>query len=226
MTQDVTTNTLIVTDDGSHSLISPLFGEMYHSKHGAMQETQTVFIQAGFEAMDMPIIRILEIGMGTGLNLFMTYLAWLKRSPRPTVQYIAYEAYPVTADLYTSLNFADTLGATEQTPILQQIHMAEWGKAFTIADGFTIEKRQETFQNIALKDAVDLIYYDAFAPTTQPELWEVPMMQKMYDALSPKGILTTYCAKGVFKRTLKSVGFTVEALAGPKGKREMTRGRK
>ncbi len=212
------------TQDGSHSIFSEQFGVSYHSKYGAVQETQHVFIDAAlrFKAVLKRDIRILEIGFGTGLNALMTYLEARKRNL--AVQYTAIEAYPISLQQVQSLNYNEILRVREsETPIFESLHTAAWNESTYFNDNFTLDKHKMLFEHIAFKNQFDIIYFDAFAPNAQPTLWESPIMQKMYDALLPEGILATYCAKGEVKRTMKSVGFEVERLKGPPGKREMTR---
>lgn len=209
------------TQDGSHSIFAEEFGVSYHSKYGAIQETQHVFIAAAlhFKAVVKKDLRILGMGFGTGLNAYMSYL----EAERLNLQlhYTAVEAYPIVAEQWKSLNYAEQL--QKDTATFQRFHSSPWNEAQQIGEHFTLLKLQERFENLTFEPQFDAIYYDTFAPDTQPELWEQALFQSMYDALLPDGILVTYCAKGVVKRTLKSVGFEIEALKGPPGKREMTR---
>lgn len=215
-------NTLITTEDGSHSLQSSRFDVTYHSVHGAIQETQTVFIDAAlnYKAAQQQELSILGIGFGTGLNAFMTYLEAVKQGL--SIHYIGVEAYPIDMETAKQLNHPALL----QVPHLEQdflaLHQSQ-DTTIQIAPEFTFCKHINRFEALDYNNQFDIIYYDAFAPNAQPELWEADILSKMYQALKPTGVLTTYCAKGVFKRCLKSVGFTIEALPGPIGKREMTR---
>jgi len=212
------------TQDGSHSIFSEKFGVSYHSKYGAVQETQHVFIDAAlrFKAVVQKEISILEIGLGTGLNALMTYIEAKKRNL--DIDYVAYEAFPISLEAAQRLNFNEVLKIEkEDIPILQQLHETRWEVRHELSENFNFLKHQQTFDQIEYLDAFDIIYFDAFAPNSQPELWELPIMKKMFTALKKDGILVTYCAKGVVKRTMKAAGFTVERLKGPPGKREMTR---
>ena len=213
---------IIETQDGSHSIFSTQFGESYHSRYGAIQESQHVFLEAGLYtlAIEKKNMRILEIGFGTGLNAFLTLLAAAKRTLQ--IYYEAVEAYPISQQEAGQLNFTTLLGAPGIKASFKKIHATEWEVPVEIIPGFTLKKHQAFFQDLSYNKQFDLIYYDAFAPKAQPELWEQPLFEKMYQALVPGGVLVTYCAKGVVKRTLKQVGFTVQALPGPPGKREMT----
>lgn len=225
---------LFVTDDGSHSVYSEQYNVSYHSKHGAIQETQHVFIDAGLKPLleKKPYdITILEIGFGTGLNALMTYNETLQSDVK--IHYLTLEAYPLSTQAVKQLNYIERLNVSSLKPIFDRMHESEWntycgGKpnishSIQLNTHFIFQKIKTDFKQIDFDGVADVIYFDAFAPNAQPELWEVEMLQKMYEALRIGGVLTTYCAKGVVKRTLKSVGFFVEELPGPPGKREMTR---
>mgnify|MGYP002793923942 CR=1 FL=1 len=212
------------TQDGSHSIFSEEFGVSYHSKYGAVQETQHVFIDAAlrFKAVLKKEISILEIGFGTGLNALMTYLEARKRNLNLT--YTTVEAYPISLAQAKALNYNEVLKVKEQeAAIFEQLHSISWNETTVVNENFTFKKCKLLFEELHFDTQFDIIYFDAFAPNAQPKLWELPLMQKMYNALLPEGILTTYCAKGEVKRTMKAVGFEVERLKGPPGKREMTR---
>lgn len=213
-----------VTADGSHTIISDQFGEKYHSRHGAIQESQHVFIDAGFHAVQKDSIKILELGFGTGLNALLTLKATTENSA--TVKYISIEAYPISLAQAKLLNYPKLVTINNGDQLFFQLHSCTWEQVVNISPSFHFSKFHARIQDIEFNDKFDLIYFDAFAPATQPELWEPIILTKMYNLLEPGGILVTYCAKGVFKRTLKSVGFKVEALPGPPGKREMTRATK
>jgi len=212
------------TQDGSHSIFSTDFGVPYHSRYGAIQETQHVFIDAAlrFKAVVQKEIAILEIGFGTGLNAYITYLEAHKRNLR--INYVTFEAYPLSAAQAAVLNYPDLLKISEEERhFFGTMHELPWNEKVEVDEHFNITKRHEQFQEIDYKSQFDIVYFDAFAPNAQPELWEHDLLEKMYHALRPNGIFVTYCAKGSVKRTLKSLGFVIEALPGPPGKREMTR---
>ncbi len=217
---------LFETQDGSNSVFSEKFGVGYHSKYGAIRETRHVFIEAGlfYRAIVKKDLNVLDMGFGTGLTAFLTFLEAEKLDLR--VNYTAVEAYPVGPELTEELGYPASLQAMRHQAVFNEMHRSDWDSPISLTENFVFEKLLSTFESIELSEQFDVIYYDAFAPATQPELWQTPMMQKMYELLKPGGVLVTYCAKGVFKRTLRSVGFQVEALKGPPGKREMTRGRK
>ncbi len=212
------------TQDGSHSIFSEEFKVSYHSKYGAVRETQHVFIDAAlrFKAVLKKDIRILEMGFGTGLNALMTYLEAQKKNLY--IDYTTVEAYPISDAQVKLLNYNEVLRVSEvDEHCLRRLHAAPWNMKYAINDSFTLLKLNTLFEAVEFQEQFDIIYFDAFAPNAQPHLWEEPLLKKMYDALLPEGILTTYCAKGEVKRTLKAVGFEVECLQGPPGKREMTR---
>lgn len=213
---------IFLTEDGSHSFMSEQFGVLYHSSHGAIQETQHIFIDAGLKyilSQNLDTISILDIGFGTGLNALMTYLEAERLGVK--IHYTTYEKYPLSKKQAEELNFHTQLNVSKD--ILNTMHECSWDEPHSLSPFFVFEKRLASFENIHIQNSINLIYFDAFAPEVQPQLWEQPMMQKMYEALRSKGVLTTYCAKGAFKRTLKDVGFIIEPLPGPPHKREITR---
>ena len=216
-------NELFTTSDGSHSLLSADFSVPYHSRHGAIGETQHVFIDAGLKSKkDFDHVSILDIGFGTGLNAFMSFL--YGSTINNSIYYEAIEAYPVDLSTVRALNYAERLNS-DNSPFLQ-MHELDWDIKHSLNDKFIFQKKHSKFQNFTSSHQFDVIYYDAFAPTAQPELWEPGILSKMYTLLNDDGVLVTYCAQGQFKRNLKAVGFTIEPLPGPVGKREMTRARK
>ena len=217
---------IIDTQDGSHSVLAEEFGVSYHSKYGAIQESMHVFIEAGlrYRAATQKELSVLGIGFGTGLNALLTCIEAEKNDL--SIHYTAVEAYPLSFDFIQQLNYTQTLGLNPDDNFFTKIHECKWENRVAIHPSFSIIKNKKKFEEIDEESVYDVIYFDAFAPNAQPELWEAPLLEKMYKALRLNGVLTTYCAKGVVKRTLKSVGFTIEALPGPPGKREMTRGKK
>lgn len=223
-------NNLIETADGSHTIHSDSFNATYHSTHGSMQESKTVFIDAGLNYLiekGLGKINILEIGFGTGLNAFMTYLE-AKNSP-VNIQYDSFELYPIGAEIAAKLNYPECLGAESEKDIFHSLHKNPGSSiAVELCDKqhFKFNLFIDNFEQHSFNSSYDLIYFDAFAPSIQPQLWQESFLRKMYDALNEDGVLVTYCAQGAFKRALKSVGFKVEALPGPVGKREMTRAHK
>jgi len=216
---------VINTNDGSTTIYLEKWDEHYHSKHGAIQEAYHVFIKNGLEhwcdLMDSKNPRILEIGFGTGLNAFITYLEHCKNSL--TVSYHAVEAYPVNQQEVIRLNYVQQLQAHDFSEVFNLMHQSEWDIDLQIDSSFTLRKRRQLFETIDDGADFDLIYFDAFGARVQPELWDVAMFKRMYKALDNKGILVTYAAKGSVRRAMLEVGFIVEKLPGPPGKREMLR---
>lgn len=210
---------LIVTSDGSHTIHVDELDETYHSTHGAVQEAMHVFIEHGLrhmEAVTPGRVRIFEMGLGTGLNAWLTAV-----HATVPVEYTGIEAYPVEEELLKELNYAES---EDPGDVFREIGQASWGETTELSTGMKIRKvhaRIEEFEMPAA--AFDLVYYDAFGPRAQGELWQPEVLEKMYAGLSPGGVLVTYCAQGQFKRHLKALGFRLEALPGPPGKREMTR---
>jgi len=215
---------IIITSDGSTSIHIPEWNEQYHSKHGAIQEAYHVFIKMGLNLFQNQKINILEIGFGTGLNSFITFIEALRLNLN--VDYTGVEAYPISDEELQQLNYISELKAAEFTAIFENMHSNPWEKKYLLSDDFSLEKRQQNFKNIVDKDTFDLIYFDAFGARVQPELWTVTIFQKMFDALKEGGVLVTYAAKGSVRRAMIEVGFEVEKLPGPPGKREMLRAKK
>lgn len=215
---------IIVTSDGSTTIHLPEWNEQYHSKHGAIQEAYHVFIRNGLEAISKSNISILEIGFGTGLNAFITCIEAKKNNLN--INYVGVEAYPVALDEVAKLNYVSELKATQFNELFQKMHLDSWEQRHTVSEAFTLEKRQQFFHKIDDKNLYDLIYFDAFGARVQPDLWTEEIFAKMFDALRENGILVTYSAKGSVRRAMQAVGFVVERLPGPPGKREMLRGTK
>lgn len=216
---------IVPTKDGSNTLKSSQFDALYHSINGAIQESQIVFIEAALyhKAAQQSALSILEIGLGTGLNAFMTYLEAQKQGWQ--IQYTGIEAYPIDAITAQQLNYPILLEASEEDAALfLELHQEAAAQTrVVLSPSFSFSKVVQPFEALDAVEQYDIIYYDAFAPSIQPHLWEEEQLKKIYQALKVGGVLTTYCAQGAFKRTLKSIGFTLEALPGPAGKREMTR---
>ncbi len=212
---------IILTRDGSHSLASETFDTTYHSIHGAIQESQHIFINAAFrmKAVAQQELSILELGFGTGLNAYLSYLEAKRRGV--AVAYTAIEAYPISLQQASQLNYPELL--QRKPKAFLKLHQIHWEQEKKLHRLFKIEKLKSDFQQIDYENHFDIVYFDAFAPDIQPELWSPEVLEKTYRALKPDGFLVTYCAKGIVKRRLKAIGFLVEALKGPPGKREMTR---
>ena len=211
-----------ITADGSHTLYVGALDETYHSKHGAIQEAVHVFINAGLSYFDKPKLKVLEIGFGTGLNAFLTLLEVKKKIIE--ISYTGIEAFPLEKDVIGQLNYVTELNSSNEEKILfNKLHEVAWESYQKITANFKLNKTKVELDDFETTEQFDLIYFDAFGPRVQPEMWTVAIFEKLYNCLTPNGILVTYCAKGSVKRGLKAVGFEIEALPGPPGKREMTR---
>ena len=216
---------LRVTGDGSHTLFLPHMNESYHSMFGAITESMHVFIREGLEFLQgYESISILEAGFGTGLNTLLTLVASAKSNVHIT--YHTVECFPVDPDFLQQLNYPPLLTAGFPSDYFQLLHNAPWNEAVAITPTFTLHKIREDFTIFNPGFSYDLVYYDAFAPDKQPEMWTREIFIRLYEHLTPGGVLTTYCVKGAVKRMLKASGFTIEKLPGPPGKREMLRARK
>lgn len=216
---------LIETEDGSNTLRDDQLDETYHSVHGAIQESNHIFIKNGLrcylEKVEPGSIRILEVGFGTGLNALLTCLDDTNRSP---ILYDAVEAFPLAQELADQLNYPQCLGMPSAQGILRSLHQAPWDEITKINQDFTLHKKHKSIQSLALEDeCYNIVYFDAFAPSKQPEIWDIKILSPVIRAIKPDGILVTYCARGQFKRDLKTLGMEVESLPGPPGKLEMVR---
>ena len=212
---------IIVTADNSKTLLIPELNETYHSTKGALTESKHVFIQEGLLRVEPSTINIFEMGFGTGLNAILTFEQSEKEGL--TVQYDSLEAYPLDWETVKEVGYQDFLSADNQE-IFREMHDCPWERNMPLGQKFIIHKIHQKLSDYKGKNSnYDLIYYDAFGPKVQPDLWNEQSLKKMFELLKPSGILITYCAQGQFKRNLKSVGFEVESLAGPPGKREITR---
>ena len=212
---------IIITSDGSTTIHLPDWNEQYHSKHGAIQEAYHVFIKQGLETCTKPEISILEIGFGTGLNAFITFLEAEKLSRK--IYYDGVEAYPVPMEEIQQLNYVAELNATSFQEQFNTIHKIPWEERHTVSSNFSLIKRKQFFHEIKDEDQFDLIYFDAFGARVQPDLWTEEIFAIMFKAMKENGILVTYSAKGSVRRAMQAVGFEVERLPGPPGKREMLR---
>ena len=257
------------TQDGSSTVVSSIFGETYHSIFGAKQESMHVFIDMGLRYVLakgelLEPIRIFEMGLGTGLNAWLTYQVLKENHPSQAAFYCGIEAYPLGEEVYKQLAYADN---EAEEAVFLSLHEGAWNQPFSLDTNFEILKlwhklegvdssatvncvrcleggeasakhraiaspegtdpaKQGHAQVLMPQNYFDLMYYDAFAPSTQAELWELKPMQVLFDALKPGGVLVTYCAKGAFRRTLQAAGFSVERISGPPRKREMLRATK
>lgn len=215
---------IIVTGDNSKTLLIPALGETYHSTKGALTESKHVFIKEGLFQFDLKEpIKILEMGFGTGLNV-MTTLEAISPLNSAKIDYHTIEKYPLSLEEVRLTNYDDLFESQSLKSEFTLIHEVKWNEAFAIRKNFKLTKMKGDLASLSLElNHYDLIYYDAFGPKVQPDLWSEKIMNKMFDCLKLNGILVTYCAQGQFKRNLKKAGFKVESIPGPPGKREMTR---
>lgn len=218
---------LFITEDGSPTLYNAEIGEHYHSRHGAVQESQHIFIEAGLKYRlallpQTSPLRILEVGFGTGLNALMTLM--LAQREGLEIRYTSLEAYPISTGLASELHFP----LEGSGPLLAELHAQSWGEALSLESypPFVLEKIQTKLEDYQPEGSYDLIYFDAFSPDAQPELWAEEIFCRLYLAARSRAVLTTYCAKGEVRRRLQRSGWLVERLAGPPGKREMLRATK
>jgi len=211
---------IIATEDGSHTISIPDLGLTYHSNRGAIAESTHVFIEAGlkatFRAFPEGIINVLEMGFGTGLNAFLTSIEAAKYNL--SIHFTAIEQYPISDTETAALNYPDKLG---HEAIFTALHTSEWGKTIKITPNFSIHKIKSNLADAVLNGPFYVIYFDAFAPDAQPELWTEAIFSKLYKTLAEGGILTTYCSKSIVRKAMTSAGFTVKKIPGPHGKREM-----
>ncbi len=222
---------VVITVDGSSTIHLPDWDEQYHSKHGAIQEAYHVFIKHGLhyfcnseESKNTSEVCILEIGFGTGLNAFISLLEAEKRSV--IINYNGVEAYPVAAEEIIQLNYPKELKVNNKTYLFRKLHDIPWNENHQISSNFYLKKHNIFFSEITETNRYNLIYFDAFGARVQPELWTEVIFKKMFNALKINGVLVTYSAKGSVRRAMETVGFKVERLPGPPGKREMLRATK
>ncbi|RTE53055.1 SAM-dependent methyltransferase [Arenibacter aquaticus] len=212
---------IITTADGSKTIQIEDWNEQYHSVHGAVQEAYHVFIKNGLSLFQDRQLSILEIGFGTGLNAFITLMEAKKKGL--TVAYKGVEAYPVLPKELRELDYSTALGQPENEEYFLKMHQTSWGQSHDITQNFILEKQQTDFREISDTNVFDLVYFDAFGARVQPELWTAEIFEIMFKAMKKGGVLVTYSAKGSVRRAMQQVGFIVERLPGPPGKREMLR---
>jgi tRNA U34 5-methylaminomethyl-2-thiouridine-forming methyltransferase MnmC len=210
------------TGDGSFTLYVPELDEHYHSMNGAVQESRHVYISAGLNHYidsfndNCKEIQVLEFGFGTGLNAFLTALEAEKQKIK--IRYTALEKYPLPQEITNQLNYS-----SDNQTLFQGIHQSAWENPVLITPCFTLQKSAIDFADFDFPDRYDVVYYDAFAPDKQPEVWTQKLFDKIFAAMNSGGVLTTYCAKGNIRRMMQQAGFSVERIPGAPGKREMLR---
>jgi tRNA U34 5-methylaminomethyl-2-thiouridine-forming methyltransferase MnmC len=208
---------VIETKDGSSSIYLEDLDEHYHSPRGAISESEHVFIEAGLNQIDKPKIKILEVGFGTGLNALLT----LQRANSKIV-YHSLEAYPLSQEITSQINYGEILSGKD---IFTQIHAETWDEEYKI-NYHSFAKYHTKLLEYNTDIKYNLVYYDAFAPSKQPEMWDIEPLKHIFEIMEEGGIFVTYCAAGQFKRNMKEIGFVLEKLPGANGKKEMTRARK
>ncbi|MBK5722608.1 tRNA (5-methylaminomethyl-2-thiouridine)(34)-methyltransferase MnmD [Dysgonomonas sp. Marseille-P4677] len=215
-----------LTADGSHTLFVPELGEHYHSINGAIQESIHVFINSGLKCCTKDIVQIFEIGFGTGLNAFLTLLN--ANNCGKKILYTTVEAYPLPDSLIQELNYSQNHSKADQD-LYHKLHTVDWGREVEITENFTLTKIKDDFTHFdfsQIKHNVDIVYFDAFAPDKQSDMWTQQIFNQLYDVTNYQGVLVTYCAKGMVRRMMQQAGYTTERLPGPPGKREMLRATK
>ncbi len=217
---------LVMTQDGSFTLFSKQHGVTYHSRYGAIQESNHVFIDSGFLPVtkEKDTISIIEIGFGTGLNVLLT---WKNKEVKKnlTIKYHSFDIFPLPESILNACVYRELLNIP--TYVSDQILKSSWDIDVQVDEQFSLKKIcKDILKENLPSNFYDVVYFDAFSPESQPELWSTFIFEKLFVAMQQGGILVTYCAKGEVKRTLKKIGFTLESLPGPPGKREMTRATK
>ena len=214
---------LKLTEDGSHTLFVPGIDECYHSTHGAIQESRHIFIEAGLKQCLKPEISVLEIGFGTGLNAFLALLESERSGAK--IKYTSLELYPVEVEKALQLNYPEEI-APEKRQLFELLHTSPWNEEIIISPNFLLKKIETDFTKFVFEGNFDVVFFDAFSPEKQPEMWSRELFSTIYAHCNRGAILTTYCAKGIVRRAMQEAGFTVERLQGPPGKREILRGLK
>jgi tRNA U34 5-methylaminomethyl-2-thiouridine-forming methyltransferase MnmC len=211
---------IIVTADGSHTIFVPELNEHYHSVHGAVQESEFIFIRNGFDTCKACPLNIFEVGFGTGLNAFLTAIK--SSNGIREVKYTTIEKFPLSEEITSSLNYVH-FTSEKGTDIFRHIHSAPWDTDIRICRNFTIHKIKGDLTSLSLPGVYDLIYFDAFGPDKQPEMWSPEVFASIGAATIKDGVFITYSAKGEVKRNLRAAGFEVKLLPGPPGKRQIIR---
>ncbi|MFC2137450.1 tRNA (5-methylaminomethyl-2-thiouridine)(34)-methyltransferase MnmD [Bacteroidota bacterium] len=210
---------IIKTADQSHTLFVPELKEHYHSTYGAIQESLHVYINAGMNYKQRSKISIFELGFGTGLNAYLSYLNAIEKNTETT--YYAIDNFPLEISYISQLNYPELIG--QKYKVYNNLHNCKWNEWNNISTFFKLKKIQADIKDFICNFNYDVVYFDAFGPDIQPDLWEEKIFKKIIDSLNPQGIITTYSAKGIVKRILKKLGMKIETIQGPEGKRQMIR---
>ncbi len=215
----------MITEDGSQTIYLPEMDEHYHSVHGAIQESLHIYIEQGLLQTTKKELSVLEIGFGTGLNAWLTFCFAQQNGIK--INYFSLEKYPLNEAEFSKLNYSNNI-YPEYSFIFNQMHQANWDKSVEIQKGFWLKKIHADLLTFQFDEVpqFDLVYYDAFAPGKQPEMWTDMILHKVAATVKPDGILVTYCAKGTVRRALADAGFTMDRIPGPTGKKEILRGKK
>ena len=214
---------IVLSEDGSHTIYVPGLNEHYHSTHGALQESRYIFIEKGLSFISMNKLSILEIGFGTGLNSLLSLIYSIEKDIR--IDYTGIEKYPLVEEEWSVLNFSRVIGTNENRnqKIFRSLHAAPWGLKTQLNSSYSLTKIKMDVKELLLPETYDLVYFDAFAPDVQPELWTMEVFSKIYAAMNKNALLLTYSSKGSVRRTLENCGFKIDRLPGPPGKREIMR---
>ncbi len=220
---------IITTEDGSHSLYNTTLNETYHSFHGAVQESKYVFLKQGldyFVQQNSPNkIRVFEMGFGTGLNALLSY-QWAVEN-KIIVEFNTIEAFPVPVEQAETLNYVQLLQDESLGTVFSILHQLPWEAAHELHQYFKFHKWHGKIENRHLgEDQFDVIFFDAFAPNKQGEVWGLPILESIANSMAAQGVFVTYCAQGQLKRNLKSLALEVQTVPGPPGKKEMVRASK
>ena len=219
---------IIITTDGSHSISIPSMGVTYHSSHGAIQESMHVFIESGLrhinEKHQFDSVSIFEMGFGTGLNALLA-LAEAEKNAQP-VYYETIELFPLERSTYELLNYCEQLQRPDLNPLFDLLHSCTWNESIQISPYFTFKKINTSLISHSTNQLFNLVFFDAFAPEKQPELWTAEVFKKLHNQMKAGAVLTTYCSKSIVRKAMAAAGFTIEKIPGPPHKREMVRAEK
>ncbi len=218
---------IIETEDGSQSLYNEDLNETYHSTHGALTESQYVFIKQGLDVLvesGETQIDILEVGFGTGLNALLVR-DYARRNPQLKIHFSTLEPFPLSEVLISSLTYDRLLDGVSRK-VFEELHSCVWEEEVKVLENFIFSKHKSPLADFNSSLKFNLVFFDAFAPSKQPEMWEMALLSRVFTLMKENGVFVTYCARGQLKRDLADLGFKVETLSGPPGKKEMVRGTK